>query len=253
MGRLEGKVAFVTGGSRGIGRACALALAKEGADLAVSYFRNRIAAGEVVAMIEKFGRRAKAYQADTSEPSQVESMVKEALKDYGKIDILLNNAGVLKRSPFLEIGEEEWDRIIGTDLKGYFLVGQAVAKHMVERRSGVVINISSANQQLAALNLTHYCVAKAGVAMLTKCMALELSPYNVRVNAIAPGLIETDLNRGELADREFRNRRLARIPLKIIGNPEDITGAVIFLASEDARLSTGQTLFLDAGANIWSG
>jgi len=243
--------ALVTGGSRGIGRACALALAREGADVAITYVRNVDDADEVVRRIVGHGRRSKAYRADSSRSKEVEQMVESLLSDFGKIDILLNNAGVLRRTPFLDITEKEWDWILAINLKGYFIVGQRVAKHMVARGSGVIINMSSAGQELAAPNLAHYCTSKAGVAMLTKQMALELAPHNIRVNSVAPGLIETDMNRKDIANPEFRERRMARIPLKMIGTPEDVARAVVFLASEDSKLSTGQTLFLDAGANIW--
>jgi NAD(P)-dependent dehydrogenase (short-subunit alcohol dehydrogenase family) len=138
-------------------------------------------------------------------------------------------------------------------LKGYFMVGQAVARQMVNRKiQGNVINMSSAGQAVAAPNLTHYCVAKAGIEMLTKQMALELAPHKIRVNALAPGLIETDLNRKDIADPAFRERRMARIPLQLIGVPEDLVGAVIFLAcEEESRLITGASIFIDAGQTIW--
>ena len=165
----------------------------------------------------------------------------------------MNDAGILKRTPLLEISEDEWDAILDVNLKGYFLVGQAVARRMVEAETrGAIVNVSSAGQAVAAPNLTHYCVAKAGVAMLTKQMALELAPHKIRANSIAPGLIETDLNRADIARDEFRERRLARIPLREIGVPADLVGAVVFLASnEEARLVTGSSLFIDAGQTIW--
>jgi NAD(P)-dependent dehydrogenase (short-subunit alcohol dehydrogenase family) len=167
--------------------------------------------------------------------------------------LLINNAGVLKRTPFLEISEEEWDWTLNTNLKGYFQVGQAVAKKMVARKiQGGMVNVSSAGQIVAAPNLTHYCVAKAGIEMLTKQMALELAPHKIRVNAIAPGLIETDLNRADIADPAFRQRRMARIPLEVIGVPEDVVGSVVFLANDqESRLITGASVFIDAGQTIW--
>ena len=163
----------------------------------------------------------------------------------------MNNAAILKRTPFLEITEEEWDQIIDVNLKGYFLVGQSVARQMAKRRSGTIINISSASQELAGINLAHYCTAKGGVRMLTRQMALELAPYNIRVNAIAPGLIETDLNRKDLAQPEFRRYRLGMIPLQLIGTPDDVAAAAVFLASdEESRLATGSTVFRDGGQTI---
>lgn len=251
--RLEGKRTLVTGGSRGIGRAIALGLAREGADVAVNYRHGRDDAGSAVREIEQMGRRAMAVQGSTSSRSDVDRFVAEAHDFLGGLDILVNNAGILKRTPFLEISEEEWDAILDVNLKGYFLVGQAVARRMVEAGTqGAIVNVSSAGQAVAAPNLTHYCVSKAGVKMLTQEMALELAPHNVRVNAVAPGLIETDINRADIAREAFREGRLARIPLGLIGSPDDVVGAVAFLASNDeARLMTGASVFVDAGQTIW--
>ncbi len=251
--RLEGKRALVTGGSRSIGRAIALGLAHEGADVAVNYRRSREDAESAVREIEEMGRRAVAVQGSTDSASDVERFVAEAHDCLGGIDILVNNAGILMRTPLLEIEEEEWDAILDVNLKGYFLVGQAAARRMVEDGTpGAIVNVSSAGQAVAAPNLAHYCVSKAGIGMLTKQMALELAPHGIRVNAIAPGLIETDLNRADIAQEEFRERRLARIPLGLIGNPDDLVGAVVYLASNDeARLVTGASLFIDAGQTIW--
>ena len=251
--RLEARRALVTGGSRSIGRGIALALGREGADVVVNFKTDRDAAQEVVGSLKELGRRATAVQGSTDSSEDVNRLVKEADDFLGGIDILVNNAGVLKRRPFLEISQEEWDWTLETNLRGYFLVGQAVARRMIDRElEGAVINVSSAGQAVAAPNLTHYCVAKAGIEMLTKQMALELAPHRIRVNAIAPGLIETDLNRSDIADPGFRERRLARIPLKEIGVPEDVVGAVVFLASnEEARLITGASVFIDAGQTIW--
>ncbi len=250
--RLEGQRALVTGASRSIGRGIALGLAREGADVAVNYRQSRADAEEAVREIEAMGRRAVAVQGSTASSSDVERFVAEADDFLGGIDVLVNNAGILRRTPLLEISEEEWDGIVDVNLKGYFLVGQAVARRMVESGAhGAIVNVSSAGQAVAAPNLTHYCVSKAGVEMLTKQMALELAPHKIRVNAIAPGLIETDMNRADIAQGDFRQRRLARIPLGEIGAPDDVVGAVVFLASNDeARLVTGATLFIDAGQTI---
>jgi NAD(P)-dependent dehydrogenase (short-subunit alcohol dehydrogenase family) len=249
--RLAGKIALVTGGGRGNGRALALGLAREGADVAVGYVANAEAARAVATEIESLGRRATAIQADTARVADVARLVDTVVPEFGRIDILVNNAGILRRTPFLAIEEDEWDRILDTNLKGYFLVGQAVARHMVERGiQGHIINVSSGNQFSAGVNLAHYCVAKAGVGMLTKVMALELAPHGIRVNAIAPGLIETDMNRGDIAREEFRAARLARIPLGLIGRPEDLVGVAVLLASEEARLITGATFSVDGGSTI---
>jgi NAD(P)-dependent dehydrogenase (short-subunit alcohol dehydrogenase family) len=251
--RLQGQRALVTGGSRSIGRAIALGLAREGADVAVNYRQDRAAAEETAAAIRALGRRAAVVQGDTSVRADVDRLVREAIEALGAIDLLVNNAGVLKRTPLFEIAEAEWDWILDTNLKGYFLVGQAVARHMVERGiAGAIINTSSAGQLIAAPNLTHYCVAKAGIEMLTKQLALELAPHRIRVNAICPGLIQTDLNRKDIAEPAFRERRLARIPLREIGVPDDVVGAVVFLAATpESRLVTGASVFIDGGQTIW--
>jgi len=251
--RLEGKRALVTGGSRSIGREIALGLAREGADVAVNYRRSCEAAESAVRAIESIGRRAVAVQGSTGSREDVERFVGEAADFLGGLDILVNNAGVLKRTPFLEIDEEEWDDILTINLKGCFLVGQAVARRMTGAGTpGAILNVSSAGQAVAAPNMTPYCVSKAGVGMLTKQMALELAPHRIRVNALAPGLIETDMNRADIAREDFRKRRLARIPLGEIGIPSDLVGAAIFLLSNDeARMVTGTSLFLDGGQTIW--
>jgi len=250
--RLEGKRALVTGGSRGIGRAIALGLGREGADVAVNYRRSGDDADSAVREIAAMGRRAVAVQGSTDSRADVERFVSEAHDFLGGLDILVNNAGILKRTPLLEIGEEEWDAILNVNLKGYFLAGQAAARRMVEARApGAIVNVSSAGQAVAGPNLTHYCVSKAGVEMLTKQMALELAPLRIRVNAVAPGLIETDINRADIAQDEFRKGRLARIPLRLIGAPDDVVGAVVFLACNDeARLMTGASVFIDGGQTI---
>src|SRR5262245_29563950 len=231
--RLEGRRALVTGGARGIGRGIALGLAREGADVVVGYRSDRPAAERAAAEISALGRRAATVSGDTSARPDVERLVAAAVDALGGLDLLVNNAGILKRTPFLDIDEREWDAILDTNLKGYFLVGQAVARHMIDRAagSGAIVNVSSAGQLVAAPNLTHYCVAKAGIEMLTKQMALELAPHKIRVNAVCPGLIETDLNRKDIADPAFRDARPARIPRKESVTPADVAGAVVFLAS----------------------
>ena len=246
--RLAGKVALVTGGSRGNGRAIALGLAREGADVAVNYVGHEAEARSAVAEIEALGRRALAVRADTARGDEVARLVEEVTGHFGRIDVLVNNAGVLTRTPFLELGEAEWDRVLAVNLKGPFLVGQAVARRMVAQGGGgAIVNVSSINQFIASPNLAHYCASKGGVGALTRSMALELAPHGIRVNAIAPGLIETDMNRNDIARDDFREARLARIPLKLIGRPEDLVGVVVLLASDEARLSTGATFTVDGG------
>ncbi len=249
--KLAGKVALVTGGGRGNGRAIALGMAREGADVAVGYVSHAAEAQAAAEEIAGLNRRAIIVEADTADAAAVARMVERVVAEFGRIDILVNNAGVLRRTPFLEIGEEEWDYILDTNLKGCFLVGQAVARRMVEAGGGGhIINVSSGNQFTAGVNVAHYCVSKAGVGMLTKAMALELAPHDIRVNAIAPGLIETDMNRHDIARPEFREGRLARVPLGLIGRPEDLVPVAVLLASDDARLITGATFSVDGGSTV---
>ena len=248
--KLEGKVALVTGGSRSIGRAIAVGLGREGASVAINFVSHREAAESAVREIEGLGRRALSVRADCSQRSQVQAMVDEVETRLGPIDILVNNAGVQKRVYFLDLGEEDWDWMLGVNLKGYFLVGQAVAIRMKARGRGKIINVSSEAAGFPAQRMTAYCVSKAGVAMLTKCMALELAPHGIRVNALAPGLTRTDINRKDLEDENFLKMRVARIPLGRVMGPEDLVGAAVFLASADSDSMTGTTLQVDGGRGI---
>ena len=249
--RLRDKVAIVTGSSRSIGRAIALGYGREGAKVVVNYHSDAEAAHSAVAEIEQMGSEAIAVRADTSSSSDVAALIAAAVDNFGRIDILVNNAGILIRTPFLQIEESEWDRILAVNLKGFFLCSQAAAKQMVRQGDGgVIINMSSAGDKIAGKDLTHYCVAKGGVQMLTRQLGFELAQYGIRTNAIGPGLIETDLNRSDLSEPSFRKYRLTRIPLGIIGVPEDIVGAAVFLACEDSRMATGSTIYLDGGQSI---
>jgi NAD(P)-dependent dehydrogenase (short-subunit alcohol dehydrogenase family) len=248
--RLDGQVALVTGGSRSIGRAIALAFAREGAAVAVNYVSHAEEARSAVQEIEALGRRAIAVKADTSQRVQVHAMVEEVTARVGPIDVLVNNAGVQKRVFFLDLEEADWDWMLGVNLKGYFLVGQAVAARMKARGRGRIINVSSEAGGFPAPRMTAYCVSKAGVAMLTKCMALELAQYGIRVNALAPGLTRTDINRKDLEDETFLKARLARIPVGRVLSPEDLVGAAVFLASADSDMMTGMTLQVDGGRGI---
>ena len=229
--RLKDQIALVTGGSRSIGREIALRFAREGADVAVNYVKNTDAAQRTVSEIEALGRRALAVKADTSKSDAVEVMVNEVWESLGPIDILVNNAGVQKRIFFLDLEEADWDWILDINLKGSYLVGKAVAARMKERGGGKIINITSEAAGFPAQRMTAYCVSKAGVAMLTKCMALELASHGIRVNALAPGLTKTDLNRKDLENEDFLQMRLSRIPLGRVMTPEDLVGAAVYLAS----------------------
>lgn len=248
--RLKGQIALVTGGARSIGRAIAVGLAREGADVAIIYVNHPDAAQDAVREIEALGRRALAVKADVAKQAEVNTAVAEVERRLGRIDVLVCNAGVQKRIFFLDLQENDWDWIVDTNLKGCFLVGQAVAARMKERGRGKIINVSSEAAGFPAQRMTAYCVSKAAVSMLTKCMALELAQHGIRVNALAPGLTRTDLNRKDLEDEAFYKMRIARIPLGRVMDPQDLVGAAVFLASPDSDSMTGQTLQVDGGRGI---
>lgn len=250
--RLENKVALVTGGSRSIGRAVAVGLAREGAGVAVIYEQHAAEAEGVVGEIERLGRRALAVQCDVANSGQVKRAVEQVVEGLGRIDILMANAGILGRRPFLEIEEELWDRVLDVDLKGPFLVGQAVARQMVKQGTGgSIIFTSSVSATLAAKDLTHYQAAKAGVTMLARGMALELAEFGIRVNCIEPGTFETDMTKPRMSIPELRQQRESRIPLGRLGKPEELVGAVVYLASDEASYTTGTALRVDGAASIW--
>jgi 3-oxoacyl-[acyl-carrier protein] reductase len=242
---LSGKVAIVTGGSRGIGRAVSIALADAGADVAIVYAGNRQGAEETVAEIEKRGRRGVMIQADVSQADQVDSAVKQVLDAFGRIDILVNNAGITRDNLVLRMKEEDWDRVVDTNLKGTFLFSKAVIRTMMKQRSGRIINISSVVGVSGNPGQANYVAAKAGVIGMTKSLARELASRGITVNAIAPGFIETDMT-AVLGD-EVRDQIMGQIPLARFGSPEDVAAAVRFLASDDAGYITGQTLHVDGG------
>lgn len=248
---LRGRRAIVTGGGRGIGRAIALGLARNGADLAVVYRQDADAAAEVVAQAEATGVRARAIQADTRDGASVRAMVEQVVAELGGVEILVNNAGVLTRTPFLDLTEQEWRQVVGTNLDGVFLVSQAVARQMVASGTrGAIVNVTSVNQTVVAPNLAHYVVSKAAALALTRQMAFELAPYGIRVNAVAPGLTETDINRKDLADPAFRAMRLERIPMHTLVDADDHANAVLFLVSDAARYVTGDCISPDGGVTL---
>ena len=249
---LEGKRALVTGaGSRGIGRAIAEALGREGADVAVHYYGDGGVAGELVERLRASGRRAVALPADLGEPAQARALVRGAIDELGDLDVVVCCAAVLSRIPFLDLTDAEWDRVHAVNLRGYFAVGQEAARHMVARKTGGrIIMVSSVNQVTVNRGIAHYVATKGGVMQLAKAMALELAPAGVTVNLIAPGTIETDLNRGFLAHPENRQAKLGLIPMDRIGRPEDVAGAAVFLASDAAAYVTGATIVVDGGLTL---
>lgn len=251
MFNLSGKIALVTGGSRGIGRGICLSLAQAGADVAINYVSSEQEAEKVASEVKQFGRRAMIVRADVSQKNEVEYMVGGVVKQMGKIDILVNNAGILSSEPFLEMKQETWDRVMAVNLKGEFLVAQAVAKHMVAQKiAGKIINIASIASGGVGVGfpgIAHYCASKGGIVAMTEAMALELGSYKINVNAIAPGAIETDMTKGMLADEKTKQGFLMRVPKGRIGRPEDIGAMVAFLASDEADYCTGATFYVDGG------
>jgi NAD(P)-dependent dehydrogenase (short-subunit alcohol dehydrogenase family) len=248
--RLADKVALVTGASRGIGRAIAVALAKAGADVAVNYVRNAVAAEETAAAVEGAGRRSLLVQADVTRRQQVEAMVARVLQHFGRIDILVCNAGVLTRTPFLELTDEEWERVLNTNLTGPFFVGQTVAKQMVKQGGGKIINVTSEVAERVQPTRSHYCASKGGLRQLTKAMAIELAPYGINVNAVAPGTTVTDINRDSLGLPEERKQRLTRVPIGRFNQPENVATAVVFLASSESDTMVGATVAVDGGSTV---
>lgn len=242
---LKDKVALVTGGSRGIGRAIALFLAEAGADVAINYSGNEAKALEVVAEIEKLGRRGIAIQANVANGEQVEQMVSQVLDTFGKLDILVNNAGITRDNLIMRMKEEDWDQVIDTNLKGVFLCSKAVTRPMMKQRSGRIINISSVVGVAGNAGQANYVAAKAGVIGLTKTTAKELASRGITVNAVAPGFIETDMT--DVLGENIREELMKAIPLARLGKPEDIARAVRFLASSDAEYITGQVIHVDGG------
>ncbi|KGR81460.1 3-oxoacyl-[acyl-carrier-protein] reductase [Lysinibacillus boronitolerans] len=245
MRKLEGKVAVVTGASRGIGRAIALKLAEEGAKVVVNYSGSQAKAEEVVAMIQENGGEAIAVQASVSKTEEVTALMNAAVKTYGSLDILVNNAGITRDNLIMRMKEDEWDDVLNTNLKGVFLCTKAVTRQMMKQRAGRIINISSIVGVAGNAGQANYVAAKAGVIGLTKTTAKELASRNILVNAIAPGFIETEMT--EQLPQDIKQGMLTQIPLAKLGQPEDIAKAVAFLASDDANYMTGQTLHIDGG------
>ncbi|HUW21854.1 MAG TPA: 3-oxoacyl-ACP reductase family protein [Candidatus Bathyarchaeia archaeon] len=245
---LAGKKALVTGGSRGIGRGIVLALAKQGADVAVNYRSNAGEAETVVAEVEKMGREAFTLQADVSQKDQVDKMFAEVKDRWGKLDILVNNAGIINYGYFEDLTEEQWDQVMGVNLKGQFLCSQKAVKLMPSCSKIVnIASIASGGVGIGFGQLAHYTASKGGVVALTENMALELAPKGINVNAVAPGVIETDMTKGMLQDEKQMRGTLTRVPKGRVGKPEDIGAAVAFLASDEADYITGTVLYVDGG------
>ena len=243
---LTGKTALVTGGSRGLGRAIALAFARQGADVAINFRGNADAAEEVVTEISASGRRALAIQGDTSDGREAcEAIVKAALDGLGSLDILVNNAGITRDNLLMRMDAEEWDAVIDTNLGGPFWMTRAVARPMMKARSGRIINMSSAAGRMGNPGQANYAAAKAGLIGLTKTTARELASRGITCNAIAPGLIETDLT-ADLPEAAT-DALTGMTPMGYIGSVDDVAGAAVYFASDEARYVTGQVLGVDGG------
>lgn len=249
MDNLTGKVAIITGARRGMGRCDALALAKAGAKVVVSDISLEDCQ-KVVEEIQESGGEALAVKCDVSQKSEVEEMVRQAIDKFGRLDILVNNAGIVQFKPFLELSEEDWDKTIDINLKGYFLCAQAAAKKMVKQGKGVIVNITSVamgQQGIGFPNIAHYCASKGGIVGLTEALAAELAPYNIRVNAIAPGMIDTPMIESTKSDPKIMEATLTRVPMRRAGKPEEVANLVLFLASEESSYITGSTVVIDGG------
>jgi 3-oxoacyl-[acyl-carrier protein] reductase len=242
---LEGRVALVTGASRGIGREIALELARRGANVAVNYSGSEAKANEVVDLIKEIGQDAFAVQADVSNSEAVTNMVQSTIDRFGKLDILINNAGITRDNLLMRMKEEEWDDVININLKGVFLVTKAVTRQMMKQRYGRIINVASIVGVCGNPGQANYVAAKAGVIGLTKTSAKELATRNITVNAIAPGFITTDMT--DKLTEDVKAEMLRVIPLARFGEPKDIAKVAAFLASEDSNYMTGQTLHVDGG------
>jgi glucose 1-dehydrogenase len=244
---LNGKTAVVTGAAGGNGRAIALRFAEEGADVVVA---DVVAAGarETADKVVALGRRALVTNTDVSKHTDVAEMVHQAVDVFGHVDVLVNNAGVETLIPFLDLPEDEWDRVLNINLKGPFLCGQVVAQHMVDRSiQGSIVNIASINAEVAFKGQAHYVSSKGGLRMLTKAMAIDLAPHGIRVNAIGPGVIDTAMTARSLSTPEVRAWMMDNIPLKRVGQPRDVANVALFLASDEASYMTGAIVFVDGG------
>jgi len=249
MFSLENKIALVTGARRGIGRGIALTLAKAGAKVAVTDIDEK-ECEQVVKEIEKMGGQAIAKKMDVTNKEEIDETIEATIKKFGKLDILVNNAGICPFKPFLELTEQDWDKVLEINLKGYFLCAQRAAKEMIKQKWGRIVNIASVamgQMGVGMANIVHYVASKGGVAGMTEALAVELSPQGINVNAISPGVIETKMAEPVISDPKAKESLLARVPKGRTGKPEDIANAVLFLASEEADYITGAILVVDGG------
>lgn len=250
--KLAGKTALVTGSSQGIGEGVALRFAQEGADVVVNYHSHPEEADNVVNQIKALGRRAVAIQADLGRVAEVTSLVQRSVEALGRLDILVNNAGIEKNASFWDVAEADYDQVVNVNMKGVFFATQAFAKHLIAtKRGGKVINMSSVHEELPFPHFTSYCMSKGAVKMMTRNLSIELAPFGITLNSIAPGAIETPINRKLLNDPTKLQSLLGNIPLKRLGQPGDVAGVAVFLASSDSDYMTGTTVFVDGGL-LWN-
>jgi NAD(P)-dependent dehydrogenase (short-subunit alcohol dehydrogenase family) len=249
MERLKDRVAIVTGAAQGIGKALALGLSREGAKLVIAdiHHDNAIAVKDEICAA---GAMAVAIATDVSDEMSIQAMVEKCVKEFGKIDILINNAGIFPVSSVEDMQEEEWDRVIGTNLVGAFLSSKAVASKLIEQESGRIISISSGRAFQGAKNAAHYASSKAGIIGFSKALALELAPRRITVNVICPGITDTAQPRGHQSEEQIY-AQAQKIPLGRIGQPEDLVGTAVFLASDAAAFITGQTIIVNGGSIMW--
>jgi glucose 1-dehydrogenase len=246
--RLAGKVAAITGGSQGIGLAIAQRFAEEGADVSFCYRSNKAGADEAVTNIAKTGRKVAGFQYDVSSVNDGQKFVADTAAQFGKIDILVNNAGLERRADFWDATEADFDAVLNVNLKGLFFITQAFVKHrMAVKAGGKIINISSVHEELPFPHFASYCASKGGVKMLTRNLSIELAPLGITINSIAPGAIETPINKNLLNDPAKLSALLENIPLKRLGTPDDVASMAVFLGSEESTYATGTTFFLDGG------
>jgi glucose 1-dehydrogenase len=258
MMKLEGKVALVTGSSQGIGRAIAIRLASEGTNVAINYRSNPEGAEETVSQVAAAGGKCYtalcpksqgyAVQGDIGTIEEAQKTIADTIAHFGKLDILVNNAGIEKHAPFWEVTEADYDAVMNVNLKGAFFATQEMVKHLMEtKREGKIINISSVHEELPFPNFAAYCASKGGMKMLARNLAVELAPFGITINNVAPGAIETPINTKLLNDPQKLGALLKNIPLNRLGKPTDVAGLVAFLASADADYITGSTFFVDGG------
>ncbi len=245
--RLKGKVAVITGSSRGVGRAVALAYGKEGASVVVNYCSNEDAAGEVVASIREMGGRAVPFRADVAKPAEAEALVQTAIEEFGGLDILVNNAGLSRPAMLLKMSEDEWDQVVDVHLKGTFFCTQSAASYMTQQKRGKIINVTSVAGIVGTVGQINYSAAKGGLISFTKSAARELARYHICVNAISLGIVATDMTEKIRADEKLREIYMNRILLRRFAEPDDISPAFVFLGSDESSYITGQLLCVDGG------